>query len=256
MERARPGHTVEFQGLQAATHLNGTRGTLSDFRRNLGRWSVRCDGVDRKMVTAKPENLKLIAENTRTAESAMRSFPGMTGDSSGRSTWANGLSTADQYEWFSNCYQMRCDDDYTWGGGDLHGPYNPEASPDSIAHDLMVYCLLAKRCHAVPNDWDWPAFLRKAAEFVPYAFEKSDAKERWGGENVFAATMGGRSLRYTGEQIYVRSVQDPERSTQHIDAERDVNERERQVQNELGGASAWETFVSDLGRSRRFTGFG
>jgi hypothetical protein len=26
--------------------------------------------------------------------------------------WAKGLTEADQYEWLSNCYQMRCDDDY------------------------------------------------------------------------------------------------------------------------------------------------
>jgi hypothetical protein len=33
----------------------------------------------------------------------------------------------------SNCYQMRCDDDYTWGGGDLHGPNNPNSH-------AAVYC--------------------------------------------------------------------------------------------------------------------
>jgi hypothetical protein len=32
---------------------------------------------------------------------------------------------------------------------------------------------------------------------LPYAFEKSDAQEKWGGENFFSAMMGGRSLRFT-----------------------------------------------------------
>ena len=39
----------------------------------------------------------------------------------GRQAWAKGLQPPDLYEWFSNCYQMRCDDDYCWGGGNLHG---------------------------------------------------------------------------------------------------------------------------------------
>jgi len=30
--------------------------------------------------------------------------------------WAKGLKISDRYEWLCNCYQMRCDDDYTWGG--------------------------------------------------------------------------------------------------------------------------------------------
>jgi hypothetical protein len=30
--------------------------------------------------------------------------------------WAKGLKLADRYEWLCNCYQMRCDDDYAWGG--------------------------------------------------------------------------------------------------------------------------------------------
>lgn len=42
---------------------------------------------------------------------------------------------------------------------------------------------------------------------VIYAFEKSDAQEKYGRENVFAAMMGGRSLRFTGEVVYGSSCQ-------------------------------------------------
>lgn len=35
--------------------------------------------------------------------------------------------------------------------------------------------------------WDWAAFLKVAVGLLPYAFEKSDAKKKWGGENVFAS---------------------------------------------------------------------
>lgn len=64
MDRAQPGHTVKFQGLQSAVHLNGTRGTLIEYHRKgscAGRWAVRCANAGREVVTAKPQNLKLIA---------------------------------------------------------------------------------------------------------------------------------------------------------------------------------------------------
>lgn len=96
-----------------------------------------------------------------------------------KAAWANGLSESDRYEWFTNCYQMRCDDDYAWGGCNLHGPYDPEATPESITTDFMVYCLLAVRNHVIPRKiWDWNSFLKVAAQFAPFAFEKSDASER------------------------------------------------------------------------------
>lgn len=44
----------------------------------------------------------------------------------------------------------------------------------------------------VPAKWDWGKFLKAAVKLLPYAFEKSDAQEKWGGENVFAVAMGGR----------------------------------------------------------------
>jgi len=78
------------------------------------------------------------------------------------SGWATGLTQKDQYEWFSNCYQMRCDDDYAWGGCHLHGPYDPDATPESIVHDFLVFCTLAKRANTVPQGWDWKAYLKLA----------------------------------------------------------------------------------------------
>ena len=39
MDGAKPGHTVRFQGLRGAAHLNGTEGTLLDTYR------MRDDGV-------------------------------------------------------------------------------------------------------------------------------------------------------------------------------------------------------------------
>lgn len=46
--------------------------------------------------------------------------------------WHEHVPQQFQYEWFTNCYQLRCDDDYAWGGCNLHGPYDPDADVDSI----------------------------------------------------------------------------------------------------------------------------
>jgi len=174
MEGAKPGHTVEFHGLKGAAHLNGTKGTLVQlFTRGeaKGRWEVRC-AVDQKKVNAKPENLCLVGVRQKPRQVARQGptrmgFPtaghGAPGVLPSNNAWAQGFPTADQYEWLSNCYQMRCDDDYQWGGGYLHGPYEPNATPLSIETDFVAFCVLAKRRGVLPENWDWSAFLRVAA---------------------------------------------------------------------------------------------
>ncbi len=115
--------------------------------------------------------------------------------------WLIGLAPPDCFEWLCNCYQMRCDDEYTWCGG-LRGPYDPDVTATSLTADFLTFCLLAKRHTVVPETWPWRAFLAVAPRFIGGAFEKSDAHERWGGENVFNAMLGGRSLRYTAGLVY------------------------------------------------------
>jgi hypothetical protein len=39
----------------------------------------------------------------------------------GPANWAVGLTKAAQAEWLVDCYRMRVDDDYAWGGCNLHG---------------------------------------------------------------------------------------------------------------------------------------
>lgn len=77
---------------------------------------------------------------------------------------------------------------------------------NTICEDFLIFCKLAVKHGVIPPNWDWARFLKKAVELLPYAFEKSDAKEKWGGENVFSAAMGGRSLRYIGEVVYGTSI--------------------------------------------------
>ena len=120
--------------------------------------------------------------------------------------WATGLATAkERYEWLTDCYRMRCDDDYALGGCYLHGLYSAATGgggSDEIARDFLVFCRLARLAGALPERWDWPAYLRHAAPMLRFAFEKSDAQDKYGSENVFRAALGGRSLRATAEAIY------------------------------------------------------
>ena len=180
-----------------------------------------------------------------------------------RQRWAAGFAPPDVYEWFSNCYMMRCDDDYAWGGGNLHGPYCPDATTQSNAFDFLVFCVLASRRNVVPPGWDWLAFFKVASQFVCFAFEKSDAQERWGGENVFSAltgSNGGRSLRYTAEVVYGSSCQSGSTEhSDHIKADEEAGEsgawNDRPplpdaLYDEVGGRAAWEVFETMLHQKR------
>jgi hypothetical protein len=46
---------------------------------------------------------------------------GMPGELPAPDGWALGLTQAQQQEWLVDCYRMRVDDDYAWGGCHLHG---------------------------------------------------------------------------------------------------------------------------------------
>eukprot|EP00755_Sulcionema_specki_P014876 Sspe_Gene.9459::Locus_3174_Transcript_1_1_Confidence_1.000_Length_2223::g.9459::m.9459 len=129
-------------------------------------------------------------------------------------TWARGLSPVEQAEWFVDCYRMRVDDEYVYRGD--HRPLycGPEPVILELVGDFLSFAKLAVRNKAVPSGWDWAMCLRVAKDLLPYAFEKSDAQEKYGTENVFHAVLNqvgldsasGRSLRYTAEVITGSSV--------------------------------------------------
>lgn len=249
MEGAKPGHTVKFQGLEGAAHLNGTEGTLVKFLTNENRWSVRCDR-NGSIVNAKPENL-LLHRNYRPKQDKT---PARTGpDTAGMkiknaSSWANLLpDKKDQHEWLCNCYQLRCDDDYVFGGCNLHGPYNPEATPEEIRHDFLIFCILAYAAKVVPEDWDWVAYLKTAAEYITFAYESSDAVERWGRES----DKGLSGLRYTATLIYKDSPVEMD-SKEHDMAEKQARQNKRQWEHTLGGQGAWKGLLQDIRKHRRF----
>lgn len=161
-------------------------------------------------------------------------------------SWATGLNDEKRYEWLVDCYRMRCDDDYVWGGGNLHGLYNEEP----IAPDFLVFCLLAVERGAVPSNWDWTAFLEVAATLLPYAFEKQDAKEKWGGENIFSPfTTGGRSLRHTAQTVYGSTSQyGSEPDAKHVHLEEQVRMPwTAALCGPVGGLLVWKGLCSHLG---------
>ena len=165
--------------------------------------------------------------------------------------WARGLSGTKQREWLIDCYRMRVDDDYCWGGGFLHGLYAKEDG-DLISTDFLVFCRLAHANRVVPAGWDWAAFVRGARELLPYAFEKADAKEKWGGENVFAAAMGGRSLRATGEVVYGSSCMGMEPSPEHEAMLSECDSWWAKVETacrDVGGAAVWKELAIALGEA-------
>ena len=132
------------------------------------------------------------------------------------SSWANGFSTPEKmYEWFVDCYRMRVDDNYAWAGGELTGIYNPNATKDYVVGDLIIFALLSVKQNVLPPCWDWSKFLQAALPLIPYAFEKNDAKEKYGEENVFSVAHGGRSLRFTAEIVYASSIMSPDWSLQN-----------------------------------------
>jgi len=212
-----PRTPVMIVDLKSRADLNGKRGAIGSmgWLKEKQRYSVK---LGTEVLSVKSVNLRAPTVTPATTAASI---------AAGAAAWSNGLSRSEQYEWLANCYQMRCDDDYVWGGGSLHGPYDPEASPSSIGHDFLLFCLLAVRHCVIPPIWDWEAFYRTAGKHVCFAFEKSDAKERWGGENVFAAMTGGRSLRLTAEAVYGNSAQSQDMkgfSETYVEVRREVSE--------------------------------
>ena len=121
------------------------------------------------------------------------------------SSWSNSLSLNDQYIWLIDCYRMRQDDNYVWKKE--YTGIQAQETDIEILKCFILFCKLAKVKKIIPIFWVWKDFINFAQETIKYVFKKSDAKEKYGGENVFSAKMlGGRSLRYTAEMIYGNGI--------------------------------------------------
>ena len=109
--------------------------------------------------------------------------------------WSMGLSPHMQREWLVDCYRMRLDYELVWQNNIRPGSLYDQSAAREIAQDFLVFCCLVRRKGVLPESWIWSEFLDVAAELLAFKFEKADAKIKYGGENQFAVTNGGRSLR-------------------------------------------------------------
>ena len=187
------------------------------------------------------------------------------------SSWSAGFSSPSKmYEWFVDCFRMRVDDSYAYSG-EAMGIYNPDATKDTVIGELLIFALMARRNNTLPADWDWSKFLQAALPLLPYAFEKSDAQEKYGSENVFSTMTGGRSLRATGEFVYGVGIMDQDATKYNevfdevfqdgddeLEGEEDEDDddfddsfgfncfRNSAVFAEVGGMEIWKQFKNDL----------
>eukprot|EP01023_Acetabularia_acetabulum_P034796 TRINITY_DN3270_c0_g1_i3.p2 TRINITY_DN3270_c0_g1~~TRINITY_DN3270_c0_g1_i3.p2 ORF type:complete len:285 (+),score=57.05 TRINITY_DN3270_c0_g1_i3:71-925(+) len=192
------------------------------------------------------------------------------------SSWARGLKSPMKYEWLLDVYRMRIDETYVYRG-DAIAMYNPDSSKFDILTHFWIFCKLCARRGVIPTQkWNWNKFLDVASEGLMYAFQKSDAEEKYDGEDVMDAQLGGRSLQATAEYVYGGSpglwccetadeeAQELEEKVEKwkesldddIDEEADIEEFDEDMlcvfwSNEkrfldVGGISAWRQLMSLL----------
>ncbi|ORZ41484.1 hypothetical protein BCR44DRAFT_1457052 [Catenaria anguillulae PL171] len=168
-------------------------------------------------------------------------------------SWARGLSSAQAAEWFVDCFRMRMDDDQVWCGAEHHGYYF--ASAFEKMREFLIFCNLAVDNGVVPSTLSWDVVLKKAEDLILYAFEKSDAQEKYGQENVFAALTGGRSLRASAMSVYGFGINGEPQSTQFKNAMANYPNvestlfRTKAYFGRVGGMDKWEKLLAAMKRA-------
>ena len=163
-----------------------------------------------------------------------------------RAGWAKNLSPDKAAEWFVDCFRMCMDDDQTWTAAGKYGFYFTD--DQEKLQEFLIFCKLAVQNNVAPSTLSWAMVLDKALDLIGYAFEKSDAQEKYGSENVFAAMTGGRSLRFTAEAIYGTSTMSPAVSAKYTALKKQATHRgvfaNAGFFNDIGGCEAWKAFRS------------
>ena len=86
------------------------------------------------------------------------------------SSWVIGIEGVDGYEWLTDCYRLRCDEEHKRGLcvpklralGHCH-----LSTGDGVTKGFLTFCLLAAERGIIPTGWNWPAFLAQAALPLP-----------------------------------------------------------------------------------------
>jgi hypothetical protein len=214
----------------------------------------------------------MVIEGQRTGNKSLSMMGAALAPSGSPSDWSIGLDDKKKLTWLNHCYRMRCDDDATYAeklhgfgyrmylkGGDPNDPEDRRVSTlcdgselrentaEGLVMDFLAFCFLAQRSGAVDRNWNWAGFLAFARHICIIRFEKADAKVAYGDENVFNVGKGGRSLRYTGEQIYGLSVQD-RNSNERVDKAMEDASRWAagtiidEEMDKVGGKNLWRNF--------------
>ena len=107
-----------------------------------------------------------------------------------KALWSIGFQNDDaMYEWFIDCYRMRCDDDNQYGTNWNHGIFAINKTKLSIGKDFLIFCKLAQFRGIIPVlNWNWNRVLKK---LLNTKFTKQDAIRKYGSENYFSAQPGG-----------------------------------------------------------------
>jgi len=169
------------------------------------------------------------------------------------SSWSEGLTGSQQQEWLVDCFRLRVNDECTWAGNIRPGlPYN-ECNARDLVQDFLLFCRLAMEQGVIPQVWSWPGFLTVAGRLLPFSFEKSEAKEKYGSENVFQAAMGGRSLRYTGELVYGSSHTSDEDSELYSKLEEELLDKKRTpaMIKGMAGKREWNILELEVAKQLR-----
>jgi len=136
-----------------------------------------------------------------------------------------------------DCYRLRLDDDYVWGGCNLHGLY-ADGSPLSITEDFIIFCTLAARAGMIPLLWDWKLFLQEAVTKIKFAYEKSDAQEDWG-------MLGPMMLRTTADSVYGGGPDNAD-DAMIEKIQSDIDSHRETIFREIGGMKNWNALVDEL----------
>lgn len=152
------------------------------------------------------------------------------------SSWSKQVGSK-KYAWLADCYRLRLDDDYVWGGCNLHGLYE-DSSTLNIAEDFIVFCALAARNQVIPLLWDWNLFFEEASKKLNFAYEKSDAKDDWG-------MLGPMMLRMAADLVYGGGPSDADYEVcESIHEELDSAGDE--FFHDIGGVKNWARLVNWL----------
>lgn len=166
--------------------------------------------------------------------------------------WTNGLSDERQHNWLCACFLKRALEGH--GLGKSVGILDPEATPESVARELLVFCRMAKATGAIPLSWNWTAYFAAVARHITYPLEAHAIEERLTSEELAPSDSEPVSMRFVASSIYLCGAADapsPVESRARDLCASAFTEDENAISlyDRVGGAAVWHAFVEILRNS-------